>query len=51
MQKKTPKRTVDLTRQVLSDSLNKRGHETFSWDDIEPISLPNGCMPMTFVLG
>jgi hypothetical protein len=26
MQKKTPKRTVDLTREVLSDALNERGH-------------------------
>lgn len=51
MQKKTPKRTVDLTRQVLSDSLNKRGHETFSWDDIEPISLPNGVVSKMFRVG
>lgn len=51
MKEKPHKRTVDLTRQALSDSLNKRGHETFSWADIEPITLPNGVVSKMFRVG
>jgi|TARA_B110000503_G_C6983584_1_gene344306 hypothetical protein len=51
MAKTDTKKPIDLSHDALSEMLNRRGHFAFNWDDIKPITLPNGVISKMYRIG
>lgn len=51
MKQQTKRKPVDLSKDVLSASLDRKGHAAFNWDDIDPITLPNGVISKMYRIG
>ena len=51
MAKTDNKKPIDLSHDALSETLNRRGHFAFNWDDIKPITLPNGVISKMYRVG
>lgn len=47
----TEKKLVDLSTHALNDKFERRGHVTFNWDDVKPVTLPNGLVSKMYRVG
>ena len=51
MKQQAKRKPVDLSTDALSASLNRKGHAAFNWDNIDPITLPNGVISKMYRIG
>ena len=45
------KMPIDLSTDALDKNLARRGHLTFNWDDVKPVTLPNGVISKMYRVG